>query len=88
VVLVECTQEYPGRDANTNRFIKTCDLIEAVPERLARKAGLLQSKARQGSAVDALVVAFAEPAGNVITGDLEDIEALAAFTEGVNVVGI
>jgi hypothetical protein len=44
--------------------------------------------ARRGSPVDALVVSFAEPAGNIITGDLEDIQALAAFTEGVNVIGI
>jgi len=88
VVLVECTQGHPGRDANANRFLKTCDLVEAVPERLARQAGLLRSKARQGSAVDALVVAFAEPTGNVITSDQEDLEALAAFTEGVKVVGV
>lgn len=88
VVLVECTQGHPGRDANANRFLKTCELIEAVPERLARQAGLLRSKARRGSAVDALVVAFAEPTGNVITGDRGDIEALAAFTEGVKVVGV
>jgi len=32
-------------------------------------------------------MAFAEPAGSVISSDHGDVEALAAFTEGVKVVG-
>ena len=40
---------------------------------------------KQGSAVDALVVALAEPNGTVLTGDEADITALAAHLRGVAV---
>lgn len=77
-VLVECLQGHAGRDANENRFLKTCDVAEAIPESLARRAALLRRLARRGSAVDALVVALAEPGGTVLTSDPEDLKALAA----------
>ena len=83
VVLVECLQGHAGRDANENRFLKTCDLASAVPEALARRAALLRRLAHRGSAVDALVVAFAEPDGTVLTSDPDDLEALAAHANGV-----
>ena len=38
-----------------------------------------------GSAVDALVVAIAEPGGTVLTGDRADVEALAAHADRVSV---
>jgi hypothetical protein len=60
IVLVECLQGHPGRDAKTNRFLRTCDVIEEIPEILARRAAFLRTRARRGSAVDALVVALAE----------------------------
>ena len=85
VVLVECLQGHAGRDASTNRFLKTCDVIEEAPESLARRAALLRRKARRGSAVDALAVASAEPGGTVLTSDLDDIEALAAHATRVHV---
>ncbi|MBW8879587.1 MAG: hypothetical protein JF614_32035, partial [Acidobacteria bacterium] len=77
IVLVECLQGHPGRDALANRFLKTCDVVEEVPEPLARRAALLRKLARRGSAVDALVVALAEPGGTVLTSDLGDLGALA-----------
>jgi len=52
---------------------------------VARRATELRRKAAKGSAVDALVVAFAEPGGTVLTGDTEDIEALAAHARDVAV---
>lgn len=61
IVLVECLQGHPGRDALANRFLKTCDIVEEIAEPLARRAALLRKLARRGSAVDALVVALAEP---------------------------
>ncbi|TNF38462.1 MAG: hypothetical protein EP329_00360 [Deltaproteobacteria bacterium] len=88
VVLVECTQGHPGRDAHINRFLKTCDLVEIVPERLARRAAALRTKARKGSAVDAIVVAFAEPSGAVITSDPGDLKTLAAFADSVKIAAI
>ena len=85
VVQVECIQGPAGRDAHANAFLKTCDIVEDVPEPLARRAALLRRKARRGSAVDALVVAFAEPDGTVLTGDPDDLAALAQFADRVRV---
>lgn len=83
VVLVECLQGHPGRDAHENQFLKTCDIAHTIPESLARRAALLRRLARRGSAVDALVVAIAEPGGTVLTSDPEDLEALATYAEDV-----
>lgn len=88
VVLVECLQGHAGRDALENKFLKTCDIAPSVSETLARRAALLRRRARRGSAVDALVVASAEPGGTVITTDPEDLEALAAHSQNVDVVTV
>ena len=88
VVLIECLQRHPGRDAATNAFVKTCDIVEEIPEPLARRAAMLRRLARRGSAVDALVVASAEPGGTVITTDTDDLEALAAHAQDVNVAAV
>jgi hypothetical protein len=88
MVLVECLQGHAGRDANENKFLKTCDIALEVTEKLARRAALLRRLARRGSAVDALVVASAEPAGTVLTTDADDLEALAAHAQGVDVVAL
>ena len=85
VVLVECLQGHAGRDALTNRFLKTCDIVEQIEEPLARRAALLRRHARRGSAVDALVVALAEPGGTVLTSDLRDLEALAGHAQRVKI---
>src|SRR5690242_14088209 len=60
----------------------------AVPQSLARRAATLRRLARRGSDVDALVVAFAEPGGTVLTGDPPDLQALAAHADNVGVVRI
>jgi hypothetical protein len=86
VVLVECLSGRPQDDAVTNRFLKLCDITEELPEPLARRAGLLRASAQRGSAVDALVVAMAEPGGSVLTGDIGDLRALAAHADNVSVV--
>jgi len=85
IVLVECLQGHAGRDAMANRFLKTCDVVEDTPEPLARRAALLRRKAGRGSAVDALVVASAEPGGTALTSDVDDLTALAQHAYGVNV---
>jgi hypothetical protein len=85
IVLVECLHGHPGRDALANRFLKTCDIVEELGEPLARRAALLRRLARRGSAVDALVVALAEPGGTVLTSDLGDLEALAEYALDVMV---
>lgn len=85
VVLVESLRGDGRRDARTNLFLKSCDIVARFPERLARRAALLRAKARRGSAVDALVVAIAEPDGTVWTSDPRDLVALAAYANGVRI---
>jgi hypothetical protein len=85
VVLVESLQGHPGRDANINRFLKTCIVETAVTDAVARRAAELRRRARRGSAVDAIVVAMAEPGGTVLTGDEADLGALSAYARRVTV---
>lgn len=85
IVLVECLTGKQRTDANVNRFLKTCEVVDRVPEGLARRAAALRAQARTGSAVDALVVAAAEPGGDVLGGDLADLRALAAYAEDVRI---
>ncbi len=85
VVLVECLEGHAGRDAVANRFLKTCDVIEEVSEPLARRAATLRRRAGRGSAVDALVIAYAEPGGTVLTSDVRDLEALAEYAQRVKI---
>jgi len=88
VVLVECLSGRPQHDAVTSRFLKICDLFDEVPEHLARRAGILRAAAQRGSAVDALVVAIAEPNGSVLTADTGDLRALAAHAADVSVIRV
>ncbi|MBW3668487.1 MAG: hypothetical protein KY443_04665 [Actinobacteria bacterium] len=85
VVLVESLTGDSGRDAITNGFLKTCDIDESVPLALARRAARLRAQARRRSAVDAIVVATAEPNGVVLTGGVDDLVASAAHASGVAV---
>jgi hypothetical protein len=84
-VLIECLQGHVGHDVLTNRFLKTCDIVEEISEQLARRAALLRRRAGRGSAVDALVVAFAEPGGTVLTSGLDDLAALAEYALRVKI---
>ena len=65
--------------------LKTCVVVDGPHERLARRAGSLRAKAGRGSAVDAVVVAMAEPGGTVFTSDIKDLKALAAYAHDVSV---
>ena len=85
IVLVECLTGKQRTDATVNRFLKTCEIVERVPEGIARRAAVLRAQARTGSAVDALVVAVAEPGGDVLGGDLGDLRALAAYATDVRI---
>ena len=78
LVLVECLSGQQRTDAVVNRFIKRCAVVDGPHERLARRAGVLRAQAGRGSAVDAVVVAMAEPGGAVLTSDTDDLKALAA----------
>jgi hypothetical protein len=82
---VECLTGKSQTDANVNRFLKACQILERVSEGLARRAAALRALAQSGSAVDALVVAIAEPRGAVLTGDVADLRALATHAEDVTI---
>jgi hypothetical protein len=84
-VLVECLTGHPEKDTKTKRFLKVCYISASLSEPRARRAAKLRTGAGRGSAVDAIVVAAAEPEGVVITGDTVDITALAANAAGVTV---
>lgn len=85
VVLTESLSGRPRTDATVNRLLKTCIVVEKIPESLARRAGVLRTLAGRGSAVDALVVATAEPGGLVLTSDVDDLSALAQYAEDVSI---
>jgi hypothetical protein len=85
MILVECLTGDGSRDATQHRFLRTCDVTETVPVLLARRAAWMRTRARRGSAVDALLVAVAEPGGTVLTGDPADLQALAAYGSDVTI---
>jgi predicted nucleic acid-binding protein len=87
-VLVECLTGHPEKDMRTNKFLKICDVRTSLTETAARRAAKLRTDAGRGSAVDAIVVAVAEPHGTVVTGDTADITALAANAIGVTIESI
>lgn len=88
MVLAESTTGAAHRDANINRLLRCCDVDPLVAVRTARRAGSLRSRARRGSAVDALLVALAEPGGTILTDDQGDLEALAAHADDVAIEGV
>jgi hypothetical protein len=85
VVVVESVAGHAGHDARTNRLLKACDILEELPESLARRAAGLRARAGRGSAVDAVVVATADPGGTVLTSDIGDLGALAKYATDVSI---
>lgn len=85
VVLVESVSGRQRDAAAVNRLLKICDVSEELSMSLARRAGELRHRARRGSAVDATVVASAEPGGFILSGDVEDLRALASYANGVRI---
>ncbi len=84
-VIAESVSGRARTDANVNWFLNSCDVHPLLQERVTRRAGEFRARARRGSAVDAIVVALAEPHGTVLTSDRADIEALASKAEDVAV---
>jgi predicted nucleic acid-binding protein len=78
-VLAETVRGGP-RDTPVNRVLKAVGSVPIAQEAHGRIAGQLLESARSSSTVDALVVAQAVEAGGaqILTGDREDLERLAA----------
>ena len=85
VVVAETTSGSTRTDTDVDRLLKACDIDPLAPEATARRAGRLRALARRGSAVDALVVALAEPGATVVTTDRHDLSALAAHADCVGI---
>ncbi len=85
VVLAEVLTGRQHRDATVNRLLNTCDVRQELPTSLARRASELRHLAGKGSAVDAVVVATAEPGGVVFSGDVDDLSALASHANAVRI---
>jgi len=85
VVLAEVVTGRQRNDATVNRLLNICDVIEDLPAPLTRRAVELRHLARKGSAVDAVVVASAEPGAVVLGGDVEDLAALASHADAVRI---
>ncbi len=75
------------RQAQLRRFLAGCH-IAPLGEREAHEAGRLLGKSRTADVVDASVVAIAiRHRAVILTGDVEDMERLAAGA-GVGVIGL
>ena len=88
VVRVECLSGRPHTGTMVNRFLKRCQIVDGLQEKLARRAGSLRAQAGRGSAVDAVVVAMAEPGGSVLTNDTNDLRALASRAQDVKIFAV
>ena len=88
VVLAESLSGNPRTDVPVSRLLKLCEIDDQVPMPVARRAGELRALAKRGSAVDAIVVALAEPGGSVLTSDLADMRALASYADNVHIYRI
>jgi hypothetical protein len=66
IVLGELLSRWLRTDVRVNRLPKSSDIFEELSERTTRPAGQLRALARTGSAVDAVVIAVAEPGGAVL----------------------
>ena len=80
VVVVAETIRGGPRDAPIHRILKAVGSVPDSREIHGRTAGRLLGAARSASTIDALVVAHAVEAGGaqILTGDREDLERLAA----------
>jgi predicted nucleic acid-binding protein len=80
VVVVAETVRGGPRDAPVNRVLKAVGFVPEAREVHGRIAGQLLGAARSAETMDALVVAHAveEGGAQILTGDREDLERLAA----------
>jgi predicted nucleic acid-binding protein len=73
----------------THRSLLETGLLETLTPELAQRAGELLAATGESNAVDAVVVASAARRGDiVVTGDRDDLGALAQVAGGVSVEGL
>lgn len=81
--VVEALTGDADADRQLDAFLACCDVIEHLDTATARRAAWLRTAANRGTAVDAIVVALAEPGGSVLVAHRPTVEAMALFADGV-----
>jgi hypothetical protein len=76
-VVAQVWRDPSGRQAELARLLRSVD-VKPVDRRLGQDAGVLAGRAGAGDAVGATVVAISNAGDRIITGDPDDIRALAA----------
>jgi len=86
VVLAE-TVRGSQRDAGVNRVLAAVGDTSPLPAEVGRRAGRLLGRTRRSDTIDAIVVAEAIAAGGavILTGDPDDLSALAAGEPAVSI---
>lgn len=74
-VVAQVWRDPSGRQAVRARLLRSVD-VRAVDRALGQQAGVLAGRAGRGDAVDATVVALANPGDRIATSDPGDIGAL------------
>lgn len=82
-VVVEALTGDADADRHLDAFLSCCDVVEHLDTTIARRAAWLRTAANRGTAVDAIVVALAEPGGSVLVTHRPTVEAMALFADGV-----
>ena len=77
IVIARVWRSPAGKQARLAALLRAVD-VHSVDERIGREAGVLQAKAGTDDPIDATVVLIARPGDCILTGDVEDIEHLAA----------
>ncbi len=88
-VLVECLTGDPGRDANSNRFVRAVDNVVVSDEQDARLAAGLREKTHNPSVVDALVASSARRTPGaciILTTDPDDLTRQVRRASHVRVI--
>ena len=90
VVVVAETVRGQRKDARVNWVLRTVGTVPDATEDVGRTAGRLLGETKSSATVDAMVVAQAVHAGGarILTGDVEDLERLAARHPEVSVLSI
>ncbi|WP_419909019.1 PIN domain-containing protein [Candidatus Poriferisodalis sp.] len=88
IVLAESFSGRERNDVPVHRLLNNCAVVEEISRSQAHRAGKLRTEAGCGSAIDAMLVALAEPGGTVLTEDVKDLVPLAQRADRVSVMTV
>ncbi len=76
-VVAQVWRDPSGRQAELARLLRSVS-VAPIDRLLGQDAGVLSGRAGVGDAVDAIVVAIANPGDRILTSDPKDVRALVA----------